>query len=1516
MKKRISCIALALVLTLTMVFGNSNVSTNDVKAAEKQKTMKMPITIYDHLNDNLLFEYDLGKMSYFDLESFGDVTGQGLGEGLVENELSPMGTPVYKQAVVEKLASNLKKYMEEDNVVENKLYKQIFEQVADHGNNTNIMGIMDMETLGWSFDGLKKGTTALEGIDDYWCEKDGEPVWFRKGDELHVTGGSNKKATFDFGILKPGNYSINYWSNSTKNVSAKIEYNGNSYEVVGNEGSKLDFSLTENTDVKLVIESKSDEEGCFTAPTLIKDGIEYLTKFSQPLSKKISNIGFDYDSNSTWKDSPYGGLTCDNGETETISYEAKVQAGRKYQFSYVNEKRYCTVKVYDQNGKLIAEEISQEEDKNPNGSLTTVFTVPEGTDKVKLVIGCQGEATFTGGDSRRLDGLKLIGKPLAELGDYEQSKQKYSTGGKLADISTCMDYAYYMLNNFWSDTKGDITQKTSLYKALVLGLDENNGKYIFKNGSTKINYDIESGLISNDTNTVENLGFFPLDSSILGNKTDLTGKFGTNDGEIYNDYDKLYHNYHYAMKAKCQFLYEKNKNLVFEFYGDDDVYLFINNKLALDIGGAHPGRRKNLVINDVAEQLGLEDGQIYSFDFFYLERHYDASNIEIQTNMVLEQADANPSVTYKDKDGNAINQGTTVNAGDEIEINYSVKAGSDKMHDITFTDNDKNIKIGTNGIDLGEAYVKDNLVFYVVDKTGSVTNTYKISKDDLEDATKVSEFVEEIKKIELNKSEELKVTGLWEKVSPNEIFSTNLDVDIKAPQKEYDDNGNIVQVDKKVEVTPVDTFIVPKNEPKASIDVSLVDKNGDTITDAISEGTYVGLEYTLKAESEGMKNIGIEDSGTGFKIDKGGIVIPNGYEINGNLKIEIVDKDGTVKGSVSLTKDDIENNAAKYQDLLTKLDGGVVLSNGEKITVKGLYKNIDVNGISSNVKGSIKGPKSNYDEASQQYSCDIVEVNPTDNETISPKPASNVKFEIDDTIGGLKGDSGFRVDNGLAVGKQPIVEPKEGYIFSKWTITENGQTKDYSGDPKDYVVNNDVTFTAVLVPKQYEYTVKYLEIGTGKELRDKVVKSAYFASTVTEESEDIYGYNLEGSNSQNITIKTSGNEIVFEYSKKDYNVTFEVDRHGTLTGNTDQTVKYEEKVNSVPTVDTDEGYEFLGWEKVTSTGTVKSENPSDETIIEDTKFVAKIGPKKYDYVVKYVDEDGNELLAEKRVADADFDSKVTEDAGNIYGYTPDSDSKSITIKVSDNEIKFVYTKKSYDVKFTTDDDGTLSGDTDKTVDYKDKVNNKPDVIVKEGYKFKGWEMKVGGNDPIEVENPLDVEITADTVFTAKYEKETYDYTIKYVDKDGKELLKPVSKKALYGDKVTEEAADILGYTPDSKDKSITIKVVGNEIIFTYSQDSKSYNENNGSNGNNDKNNNKNNNKNSSTDKDNNKKNNSNSKSGSNNNNSNNSGNNVNGGTDTSSVSPKTGYTNVLAMLMAMLMMSLGMAFFSIRKIKR
>lgn len=71
--------------------------------------------------------------------------------------------------------------------------------------------------------------------------------------------------------------------------------------------------------------------------------------------------------------------------------------------------------------------------------------------------------------------------------------------------------------------------------------------------------------------------------------------------------------------------------LSFSFRGDDDVWVFIDKRLALDIGGQHGpiGGDINL------DKMNLLEGHAYQFDMFYCERHTPGSNIRIQTTMNL-----------------------------------------------------------------------------------------------------------------------------------------------------------------------------------------------------------------------------------------------------------------------------------------------------------------------------------------------------------------------------------------------------------------------------------------------------------------------------------------------------------------------------------------------------------------------------------------------------------------------------------------------------------------------------------------------------------------------------------------------------------------------------------------------------------------------------------------------------------------------------------------------------------------
>ena len=81
---------------------------------------------------------------------------------------------------------------------------------------------------------------------------------------------------------------------------------------------------------------------------------------------------------------------------------------------------------------------------------------------------------------------------------------------------------------------------------------------------------------------------------------------------------------------------DRDIEVTFTFRGDDDLYLFINGKLAMEIGGIHNVIEKTLDLDSVADELGIEPYNSYDFDLFFAERHTVLSNFQFETTMELE----------------------------------------------------------------------------------------------------------------------------------------------------------------------------------------------------------------------------------------------------------------------------------------------------------------------------------------------------------------------------------------------------------------------------------------------------------------------------------------------------------------------------------------------------------------------------------------------------------------------------------------------------------------------------------------------------------------------------------------------------------------------------------------------------------------------------------------------------------------------------------------------------------------
>lgn len=269
------------------------------------------------------------------------------------------------------------------------------------------------------------------------------------------------------------------------------------------------------------------------------------------------------------------------------------------------------------------------------------------------------------------------GYPSIKAGTYTS----YNTSGTYTDESLA-----YLFNNdsqangkqngkvVYNNVQGLFQLKDGYYVYDSYGKsDGKSGNYAVYNSTTKSFNVYDSAGIYKGSVSDTNLGqFFPFDSAdkVFKEENGQLSPIGITDGTN----DKL--NHHFGMSMTTEFVQPyggqttKNEDMIFEFSGDDDVWVYIDGVLVGDLGGIHekatlkinfatgavhvghvdnandPEKTiQDTTIKAMFEAAGADtssrrfsgntflDSSKHTLSFFYLERGAGASNMSLKFNL-------------------------------------------------------------------------------------------------------------------------------------------------------------------------------------------------------------------------------------------------------------------------------------------------------------------------------------------------------------------------------------------------------------------------------------------------------------------------------------------------------------------------------------------------------------------------------------------------------------------------------------------------------------------------------------------------------------------------------------------------------------------------------------------------------------------------------------------------------------------------------------------------------------------
>lgn len=462
----------------------------------------------------------------------------------------------------------------------------------------------------------------------------------------------------------------------------------------------------------------------------------------------------------------------------------------------------------------------------------------------------KGTASIKEEDGNYIDLATALRTRITDgLGSYTESSAKKLVGTWSEvekNIKTCFDAAYFLLNSIFVEGSYNAPQSNYNYLVLSAGIDTETGNkvYVFDGGftdsatpssaKTAVKYDTDNKTIQNSSAAGKTQFVFQVDGTTESKTTlnpflPIRGKENVQkqtattyyqDPGVINTVNKqegqdtLYNrNYNFALVSEGTFVYHANDELFFDFEGDDDVYLFINDELVMDIGSAHSIDSVRFNLNDYVnaakagtlgsenrnKNLNLAEGQVCTFKFYYMERHSYGSNMRIMTNIRVTDPKIEPEKTAW-QDGDEIAYGGIIDEKKIVEYGFSIKnTGDVALYNLTFEDNDIGVKLD---YDRGLA-VTGERVYNLKGETLKVTDlTAVVSADGYEtvevkfaDNEALKAFLKDFTATGLEsggglfKGATVMIRGIGYMLSDDEIEATVFDnsVDVTATNKE----GNI-----------------------------------------------------------------------------------------------------------------------------------------------------------------------------------------------------------------------------------------------------------------------------------------------------------------------------------------------------------------------------------------------------------------------------------------------------------------------------------------------------------------------------------------------------------------------------------------------------------------------------------------------------------------------------------------------------------------------------------------------------